>query len=68
MKAFTEIAFDAVRCHKEVLELRDLLAAKADLKEKKDILPFFRKRPPAVRILWALQSQSTLRRSLGLGV
>ncbi len=44
MKTLATFVHDPVLGRKEVLELRDLLAAKPDLKEKKDILPFFRKR------------------------
>jgi hypothetical protein len=45
MTEFTTISFNYRRCRKEVLELRDLLAARPTLGEKRDLLPFFRKRP-----------------------
>src|SRR6266542_1249640 len=45
MKTFTPLAFDPVRAHKEVLELRDLLAANPVLEEHRDLFPFFRSRP-----------------------
>jgi hypothetical protein len=45
MKAFEPFAFDENRCRREVAELRDLLASNNDLKERDDILPFFRQRP-----------------------
>jgi hypothetical protein len=44
MKDFETIQFDAARCRDEVQEFRDLLASKSVLKERKDILPFFKKR------------------------
>lgn len=45
MKKFDEIAFDFGRCRQEVGEFRALLAAKNELSESTDILPFFRARP-----------------------
>jgi hypothetical protein len=45
MKTFTPLAFDPIQAHKEVLELRDLLAGNPVLEEHKDLVPFFRNRP-----------------------
>jgi len=41
---FVKVAFDLPKCKKEVNELGRLLTSKADLSEKRDILPFFRTR------------------------
>ncbi len=41
---FTRVAFDPVKCTKEVSQLGQLLNSKTDLSEKNDILPFFRNR------------------------
>jgi Shedu protein SduA, C-terminal len=44
MKAFQSIHFDANRCRKEVAEFRRWLAQHPILDEKRQILPFFRRR------------------------
>jgi antiviral defense system Shedu protein SduA len=44
MKAFRSIAFDFLRSEKEVDEFEKLLQNNTSLQERKDILPFFRKR------------------------
>ena len=44
MKEFETIRFDVDRCRIETQELRDWLARKTDLKERKDVLPFFKAR------------------------
>jgi hypothetical protein len=44
MKTFDPVVFDYAACQTEVTQFGALLAAKAALKERKDILPFFRKR------------------------
>lgn len=44
MKAFEPVALDITSCRAEVDELATLLASKPALKERKDILPFFRRR------------------------
>jgi hypothetical protein len=44
MKLFEPLAFDPQRCLKEVGELRQWLAHRPLLDEKKHVLPFFRKR------------------------
>lgn len=44
MKTLEPLAFDLLRCQKEVSELRKWLAGRAELEERKHILPFFRKR------------------------
>ncbi len=45
MKAFTDIVINTDQCRREILAFHDFLAGTADLSEKKDILPFFRKSP-----------------------
>lgn len=45
MKSFNAITLDLDRAYVEVLQLRDRLAAKRSLRERQDILPFFRQRP-----------------------
>jgi len=45
MKTFDTIAFDFVRSEKAVLDFESLLRKNPSLKEKKDILPFFHRRP-----------------------
>jgi hypothetical protein len=45
MKQFDELTFDAVQCRREVDELGEFLASKAELDERCDIQPFFRQRP-----------------------
>jgi hypothetical protein len=45
MKKLEEIAFDYALCRQQVEELRSWLAAKEELSERKDILPFFQERP-----------------------
>lgn len=45
MKWFDPIAFDPAQCRREVLQLRNRLAATRPLRERRDILPFFRARP-----------------------
>lgn len=42
MKDLEEIVFDPRRCGEELAELGRLLAARSELSERKDILPFFR--------------------------
>jgi hypothetical protein len=44
MKAFDAIGFDYVTCLAQVGEFEHLLTTKSALKERQDILPFFRKR------------------------
>ena len=44
MKHLDAVPFSADQCRKELAELHALLAAKPDLKEAQDILPFFRAR------------------------
>ncbi len=44
MKEFETIRFDVDRCRIETQELRDWLAGKTDLTERKDVLPFFKAR------------------------
>src|SRR4051794_21665717 len=44
MKSFDPFAFDLAQCAAEVKEFDALLARNAPLKERTDILPFFRKR------------------------
>jgi hypothetical protein len=44
MKTFDLLQYDARQGRQETLELQDLLARRPVLKERKDILPFFRKR------------------------
>jgi hypothetical protein len=41
VKEFLSIAFDHHQCLREALALRDLLAARTDLEENRDIKPFF---------------------------
>src|SRR5689334_63352 len=43
MKKFLDIQFDPKSCRAELKEFADLLKAKQELSENKDILPFFRK-------------------------
>src|SRR5687767_12908406 len=45
MKVFHHFAFDLARCAAEVKEFETLLANNDSLKEQKDIVPFFKKRP-----------------------
>jgi hypothetical protein len=45
MKTFDALVFDERKCAGEVAEFQALLAANPDLKERQDILPFFRSRP-----------------------
>jgi hypothetical protein len=45
MKRLEEITFDYALCRQQVEELRSWLAAKEELSERKDILPFFQERP-----------------------
>jgi hypothetical protein len=45
MKTFSPIKFDPEAARIEVAEFRDLLDSKASLKEREEILPFFRGRP-----------------------
>lgn len=42
MKAFNTIAFDLLQSEKEVSQFDQLLQKHPSLKEKRDILPFFR--------------------------
>jgi hypothetical protein len=44
MKAFDSLIFDPAQCRQEVAELRQWLAQNPILDEKRQILPFFRKR------------------------
>lgn len=44
MKTFEAVGFDYALCQAEVKEFETLLASKSVLKERKDVLPFFRKR------------------------
>jgi Domain of unknown function (DUF4263) len=44
MKTFEVLAFDRAQCRKEVLELQALLAANPSLKERTQVLPFFKER------------------------
>jgi hypothetical protein len=44
MKTFEHLQFDPGKCRKEVAEFQDLLAGRRSLKEREDILPFFKKR------------------------
>jgi len=44
MKHFETLAFSAEQCRKELAELQSLLAARSELKEAQDILPFLRAR------------------------
>lgn len=45
MKTFDPLAFDPERCRLEALQLRDRLMAASPLRERDDVLPFFRARP-----------------------
>ena len=45
MKSFDIFTFDFRESQKEVAEFRQLLQTKSSLKERDDILPFFRDRP-----------------------
>ncbi len=45
MKKLDPIAFDYPLCRTQFEDLRDWLAAKGDLSERDDVLPFFRARP-----------------------
>lgn len=44
MKEFERIQFDIVQCKKEIDELEAFLGKKTDLKERDEVLPFFKKR------------------------
>lgn len=44
MSALEEVHFSPKECHKETLELQQLLSRKQSLKEKDDLLPFFKSR------------------------
>jgi hypothetical protein len=44
MKAFEPLQWDAGQCRKELVALQKLLASSASLKEREDILPFFKAR------------------------
>jgi hypothetical protein len=46
MKKLEDIAFDHARCRQQVEEFRSLLAAKEELSEQADVLPFFRQQLP----------------------
>ncbi|WP_170189235.1 hypothetical protein [Geitlerinema sp. P-1104] len=43
MKNFEEINFDIAICRQELNELKQHLDNKTELKERKDVLPFFQK-------------------------
>lgn len=43
-KEFKQIVFNPNVCRQEAQQLRDFLAASAELKERKQILPFFKER------------------------
>jgi hypothetical protein len=45
MKTFDPLAFDPARCRQEALQLQDQLTRASRLRERDDILPFFRARP-----------------------
>jgi hypothetical protein len=45
MKTFNEFHYDPNRGRTEVQELRDRLSSSRSFRERKDVLPFFRKRP-----------------------
>ena len=45
MKELQSFQLDFARCGAELDEFRQLLDVKSELSERKDVLPFFRKRP-----------------------
>ena len=51
MKNLEAILFDYALCRKQFEELRDWLAARDELSERHDILPFFRERPQLAMVL-----------------
>lgn len=45
MKSFVPVSFDCLLYKKEVQDLQQLLTTRPSLKERKDVLPFFKARP-----------------------
>jgi hypothetical protein len=45
------VQFDAVRCDSELAEFEELLRRRGELRERSDILPFFRQRPHLATLL-----------------
>ena len=53
MKKFQSLKFDAEICYAELEEFRQLLISHKELSERKDILPFFRKRQHLAALIGA---------------